>query len=166
MLQNFCCPHCGNKDLLVTTETNTQIEGSNYSGGKGCLGLLLFGPLGLLCGACGQGKKTTTTNNTYFVCSKCGKRFEHPDELRKKISSLQALTAQRVIVGIVLSLMFFIILIVSTANVKVALGTTSFIFAASSLAIYLAKRMNDSARTKLEAELRELEDNMNRFKDE
>ena len=166
MLQNFCCPHCGNKDLLVTTETNTQTKGSNYSGGKGCLGFLLFGPLGLLCGSCGKGKETTTTNDTYFVCSKCGKRFKHPDELRKEISSLQSLTAQRVIPSMVLALIVSITIIVTLRSAKVAFAFAAILISVSALASYLVKRMNDSARKKLEAELHELESSMNRFKDE
>lgn len=82
-MNNLCCPHCGNPDLQVTNEVNTQTTGSGYSVGQGCLGYLLFGPLGLLCGGCGSGQKTTTTNTTFWVCSKCGHKFQNPDDIRK-----------------------------------------------------------------------------------
>lgn len=76
----FCCPHCGNRDIQATTETNTTTKGSNFSAGKGCLGYLLFGPLGILCGLCGSHQQTVSTNTTYWHCSKCGKKFRNPDE--------------------------------------------------------------------------------------
>lgn len=86
-MSNFCCPHCGNPQLQVFNETNTQTTGKGYSSGKGCLGYLLLGPLGLLCGSCGSGQKTTTTNTTYWICPKCGNRFRAPDDIRKEIST-------------------------------------------------------------------------------
>ena len=85
-MTNLCCPHCGNKNIQVTTETNVSTTGKNYSGGKGCLGFLMFGPLGLLCGSCGGGQKTTSTSTTYWVCPNCGHKFESPTDLREKAS--------------------------------------------------------------------------------
>ena len=55
-----CCPNCGSNDLAVT-------DGS-YSCGCGCLGLLLFGWIGLLLGLLGLG-------NYEIVCKHCGSRW-------------------------------------------------------------------------------------------
>lgn len=38
--QGICCPQCGNSELQVTNEINTETKGKNYSSGKGCLGYL------------------------------------------------------------------------------------------------------------------------------
>lgn len=80
------CPDCGGTNLQIITETTTSnsTTGGGYSGGKACLGVMLLGPLGLLCGSCGNKSKTTTTNATtnYFVCKSCGKKFRVPDEIR------------------------------------------------------------------------------------
>lgn len=83
----MCCPQCGHGNLQVITETNTQTVGKNFSVGQGCLGYLLLGPLGILCGACGQGQHTTTTNATYWVCPKCGKKFRDLEEQRNVIKN-------------------------------------------------------------------------------
>lgn len=66
------CPRCGNKNLQMVTQQDTHSNGKNYSGGKGCLGLVLLGPLGLLCGMCGNGKQIYTTNSISWVCTNCG----------------------------------------------------------------------------------------------
>lgn len=85
-MKHLCCPQCGNKELQVVNETNVQTTGKNYSTGKGCLGYMLMGPLGLLCGSCGSKQKTTTTNTTYWTCPKCGNKFRSPEDIRKEIS--------------------------------------------------------------------------------
>ena len=66
------CPNCGSERCQLVTETNTY--GKDYSAGKGCLGWLMFGPIGALCGACGKGKQTVTT--TYWICHDCGYKFK------------------------------------------------------------------------------------------
>lgn len=81
----ICCPKCGSRNFQAVNETNVQTKGKNYSSGQGCLGYLLLGPLGLLCGTCGQGQKTTVTNKLYYVCGKCGEKFRRPEDLRKEI---------------------------------------------------------------------------------
>ncbi|MFA5054912.1 MAG: zinc ribbon domain-containing protein [Dehalococcoidia bacterium] len=62
------CPKCGSTNIQVATEGETQ----GYSLGSGCLGALLFGPFGWLCGLCGMGKGKT---RTVRVCAACGKKF-------------------------------------------------------------------------------------------
>ncbi len=66
------CPKCGNENCSVINETQTS--GKDFSVGKGCLGALLLGPLGILCGACGKGKQTKNTN--YWVCNSCGHKWK------------------------------------------------------------------------------------------
>lgn len=84
MKKEICCPGCGHRDLQVTNEVDTKVSGKNYSAGNGCLGYLLFGPLGLLCGSCGQKQNVTTTNTQFWVCPKCGEKFRNPEDLRKE----------------------------------------------------------------------------------
>lgn len=67
----FSCPHCGSNNCQPMNET--KVSGGNYDAGNGCCGYILFGPLGLLCGACGSETKSYT--KTYWVCKSCGKRF-------------------------------------------------------------------------------------------
>ena len=54
------CPVCGSTDLVLTN--------GSYSTGCGCLGLLLFGWIGLLLGLLGLG-------NYELVCKHCGSRW-------------------------------------------------------------------------------------------
>ncbi len=65
------CPHCGSNNCQPMQETN--VTGGGYNAGNGCCGYLLFGPIGLLCGACGS--DTKTTHRDYWVCRDCGRRF-------------------------------------------------------------------------------------------
>lgn len=62
------CPNCGSNNIQVINEVETK----GFGAGKGCLGYLLLGPLGLLCGLCGMGK---TKNNIVRVCTDCGAKF-------------------------------------------------------------------------------------------
>lgn len=66
------CPKCESINCQIINEVHTK--GKDFSAGKGCLGALIFGPLGLLCGACGKGKETTNTN--YWVCNSCGNKWK------------------------------------------------------------------------------------------
>lgn len=66
------CPKCGNENCQITTETTSS--GKDFSAGKGCCGALLFGPIGLLCGACGKGK--TIHSTSYWFCPNCGRKFK------------------------------------------------------------------------------------------
>lgn len=45
-----------------------------FSASKGCCGWYIFGPIGLLCGSCGGGKKVI--NNNYWVCNNCGRKWK------------------------------------------------------------------------------------------
>nr|WP_243206527.1 hypothetical protein [Neobittarella massiliensis] len=67
------CPKCGSENCQIIQETNGKTKG--FGAGKGCLGTLVFGPVGFLCGLCGMGKGKTKTN-TYWVCGNCGNKFK------------------------------------------------------------------------------------------
>ena len=64
------CPNCGSTDLVFTN--------GSYSVGCGCLGLLLFGWIGLLLGLLGM-------DNYELVCKHCGSRWPvgKPHQARK-----------------------------------------------------------------------------------
>lgn len=66
------CPKCGSENCQLIT--NTYSEGKDFSAGKGCCGVLLAGPVGILCGFCGEGRKTKTDN--FWVCNRCGKKWK------------------------------------------------------------------------------------------
>lgn len=66
------CPKCGADSCQIVTETKST--GKDFSASKGCCGALLLGPIGLLCGVCGEGRKIHSTN--YWVCHDCGNKFK------------------------------------------------------------------------------------------
>lgn len=65
------CPKCQKENCQIINEVSTS--GKDFSAGKGCCGAILMGPIGLLCGACGKGKKTKNTQ--YWVCNNCGNKW-------------------------------------------------------------------------------------------
>jgi len=67
------CPKCGSDNVQAIAETNSKTKG--YGCCKGGLGYVLFGYLGLLCGLCGMGKGTSTTN-ILWICNSCGNKFK------------------------------------------------------------------------------------------
>jgi len=66
------CPKCGNTNLQVTTETTTK--GKDYHASRGCCGAIIFGPIGVICGLCGKGKRINSTS--YWMCPECGNKFK------------------------------------------------------------------------------------------
>jgi ribosomal protein L40E len=62
------CPRCGSTRVQLATEGESQ----GFGAGKGCLGAIIFGPIGFLCGLCGMGKGKT---ETVRMCVDCGKKF-------------------------------------------------------------------------------------------
>ena len=66
------CPKCGCANCQAINETNTT--GKDFSASKACCGAVLLGPIGIICGACGGGKKVQ--NTAYWVCPKCGNKFK------------------------------------------------------------------------------------------
>lgn len=66
------CPKCGASGCVPQYKQN--VSGGGYGCCQGVLGSLILGPLGLLCGMCGQSVKTT--NNLVWICPKCGHEFQ------------------------------------------------------------------------------------------
>lgn len=108
MARRMRCRECGSEDLQIVRDTDVKTTGKNYSGGQGCLGFLMFGPLGLLCGNCGQGQQTQVKQKTYWVCSKCGHKFRDPDEWRSEVKQLRTSSIGMIVLG-VLFLLFGLI---------------------------------------------------------
>ena len=69
------CPNCGDRDFQIINEVTTT--GKDYNAGSGCCGAILLGPIGLLCGACGEGKKTHNTQ--YCICNNCGTKWKYEE---------------------------------------------------------------------------------------
>lgn len=89
MSQRLLCPQCGNTEIQITTSTNLQTTGKNYSAAKGCCGWIALGPIGLLCGTCGKGQQTTSTTTTAWACPKCGKIFRDPENIKVDIAEAE-----------------------------------------------------------------------------
>ena len=66
------CPRCGSENCSILNESVTS--GSDYGVCKGVCGWAIFGPIGLLCGLCGEG--STTRNTNYWVCNTCGRKWK------------------------------------------------------------------------------------------
>ena len=110
------CPRCGEHSLHPLSETTTSVQtsGGGYSSGKGCLGWLLFGPVGLLCGGLGQKQRTSihTDNKLYWICNECGFKFRNLDDWNNEIESKikqQKLEQYSAITLAVLAVLFLLI---------------------------------------------------------
>lgn len=66
------CPKCESDDCEIINEVHTT--GKDFSASKGICGAILLGPIGVLCGACGKGRKVHNTN--YWVCNDCGRKWK------------------------------------------------------------------------------------------
>lgn len=107
------CPRCGEHNLHPIDETSTSVHtsGGGYSSSKGCLGWLLFGPIGFLCGGMGQQQKASvsTVHKLFWICNDCGFKFRNLDDWAKEINTKvkqQKLNQYSAIVLGVLSLLF------------------------------------------------------------
>ncbi len=130
MAKYFCCPQCGNRDLQAVTESVTSTTGSNFSMGKGCLGVLLLGPLGLLCGLCGKGQQTTTQTTTHWFCNKCGIKFQSPDEIRKKKIDSKNVTIWIHLTGFIIALILFFFMLPLDSDsiiIEIALSVSAYV---------------------------------------
>lgn len=99
------CPRCKSDRIISKNQTSTTTKTSGYKGGLGCLGWLLLGPLGLLCGLCGMGSKTTIKNSNCFVCQECGKEFLSVND---KIHELKIGEIQSFVIGVILIIISFL----------------------------------------------------------
>lgn len=71
------CPKCGSDNIQFVHET----EKRGFKVGDSCCGYILLGPLGLLCGACGMNKESSTE---FWVCNRCGAKFNEEDNNGRK----------------------------------------------------------------------------------
>lgn len=69
------CPKCKSENVQV----HYEVEKQGFSGGKGCCGWILLGPIGLLCGLCGKSK--VKSEEKYWVCNNCGAKFTDHEAL-------------------------------------------------------------------------------------
>ncbi len=147
----MCCPRCGQKRLQANVQNNSSV----YSAKKGCLGWLLFGPLGLLCGLSGSKKNETTMN---WICTACGNQFENPDDMRKSVAEGKKSVIACIVTGVVF-MVFVWIFFASLELLKVGFIIGIIFggaFGLSALILYTDTK-------KEEAELTELEKNMRKF---
>lgn len=158
-VEGFCCPKCGGRHLQATNKTDLKTSGKNFSAGQGCLGYLLFGPLGILCGSCGQSKKVTATNSTCWVCPDCGNTFISPDDLRAQAKEQNKSAIVSLIAGIICSIFLYIIMysmnssMSSASLVSMISAIIVFVpFALYSLALFLfaAKKNKEADKTEIE----------------
>ena len=100
---SLCCPRCGNKDLQVATEMNGMVTGGLYNSGK-------------------YGGMSVASNETYWVCLKCGNKFRNPDEIRENIKILKGFSKFFTIFGMVCGFLMFIILTSIDISLGLAVG--------------------------------------------
>lgn len=65
------CPKCGGTRCHMITESKSSTTPFGF--GDACCGMILLGPLGILCGLCGM--ESTAETKTYWVCQDCGNKF-------------------------------------------------------------------------------------------
>ena len=156
--QRVKCPCCGGHNLQTVSEVTTvsSTTGGGYSGSKGCLGLLLFGPFGLLCGNWGNAQKTEVTNNTklFWVCGDCGHKFEHLENIQKEIAELETLLKKQknsIIVTPIVMIVLFILLMMAGISVS----SMSFVFILFAAIEILGIFVYPSTKTKMEQKKQE-----------
>lgn len=145
------CPKCGGTEFDLAVYSDTKSQGKDFSVGQGCLGYLLFGPLGILCGLCGQGKTTTTTHETYHVCKHCGNKIRQRDELLQEIENHKK-NARNCIIICSIAFVFLVViglmLMTESSTLGLAIIVPTFIL----LPIMAAGSLADIARAKNKSE--------------
>ena len=154
------CPNCHCTDFTVVSETITSntSTGGGYSGGKGCVGFLLFGPLGLLCGSCGNKQKITTTNTTknFFLCSNCGNKFRVPDELKTEIEQTDKSVNMFKIIAIASAICTVLLAMIDMSITRGELGWAVAIGVFDVVIFFVLFIMNRNRHDTLEREYSEL----------
>lgn len=180
---DICCPECGSRNLQYTTDTDfsTTVKTKGFSGSKGCLGYLMFGPLGILCGNCGSGKSTTTVNATTshgWICRSCGHKFrdkkEIEEEIAKEASTARAYNKKTSITMSVVSLLLFLVLFFTFTHLldydssDIGFWLLAIATVASPFIVYWIYSLIRTSATNrvgiLKREIDELEKKMDRFR--
>lgn len=141
-LQILCCPRCGNKDLQVTTELGGIVSGGVYNSGK-------FGGI------------SVASNDTYWICRNCGKKFKNPDGIREDVKAFKRFANVFDVFGIVGGFVMFVLLLI--------LGEIIWAFVADviTLGIFLLIGIPFKIwASRSEKSLYELEEGMGRFQNQ
>lgn len=104
------CPQCGAplSDCTPVSKTSVKSSGGGYGLFSGCCGLVLLGPLGLLCGV--KKQNITSSNQTWWVCRRCGKEFVEK-ETAKQIanSAITSATIRTFVISVIWAFLFVMI---------------------------------------------------------
>ena len=82
------CPYCISEDTFPIVKNETEIKTKGYSMGRGCCGMCLLGPFGLLCGALFTGSKVKSRSITWWGCKNCGRQHLAQHDAVEMLSSL------------------------------------------------------------------------------
>jgi len=82
------CPYCNSEDTFPIVKNETEIKTKGYSMGRGCCGMCLLGPFGLLCGALFTGSKVKSRSITWWGCKNCGRQHLAQHDAVEMLSSL------------------------------------------------------------------------------
>lgn len=67
------CKKCGHGGCVPNTVTNTKVNTkSGFT--EACCGMLIFGPIGILCGLCGHSTSVSQSSKTWWNCANCGSK--------------------------------------------------------------------------------------------
>lgn len=93
------CPNCGTplEGCAPIVKTTVKSTGGGYGLFSGCCGTIILGPLGLLCGL--RKQNITSSNQTWWVCRKCGKEFIEKDAAKEVADSV--ITSSAAMTGII-----------------------------------------------------------------
>lgn len=156
------CPKCGSKNLHIMTETNTTVKthSSGYSSGSGCLGLLLLGPFGLLCGLCGSesSSEVNIASKSIWNCQSCGHKFRSPEEIKKDIDNIESTYVCETWFLIIGLLLILLGLITNFVNTLICLA---FLLGIYMVVVYVNNKPKLNA---LKAEYDEVVNGMNKFR--
>ncbi len=106
------CPKCGSGNIQTVVKTDVKSSGKNFSTAQGCCGWFMFGPIGILCGSCGQKQKISTTNTSMFSCNDCGNEFFKKEEYEKRYKTAKTMKLSLIPAAIICAI-FLIIMIVN-----------------------------------------------------
>lgn len=158
------CPQCGATDLeyIVENESTTQVTGGGYSGSKGCLGFLLLGPFGLLCGNCGNSQQTTVTNNVkhFWLCKSCGYKFQAMEDLKGEIEKKKQIMKQTPTILVICMVGIICELIFEACLHSSVLSWAIWLFIICAVLVFCLRPVLQKQIEQLESEYEELEKKM------